>query len=273
MLQKYNFLVTVLSVVIISGCGVSKKMKLLEEEKSMTEQSLLKTKEDLSLCKRNLNKLRDSGKLITEEQNKTIETLTNDYKESQKNLSLLKEENKKIKESAIDLENKISDSKSNYKKRIAPFLDVQKKLNQQHRTLNGIHADLKTLLENSPGIKYKLKVNKNDIKITFDNSFLFEPKRESLTENGRWVLFLIGEVMKKRTSVNIRVSLYTEGGDNEKWKFISMRLLSIFNRFRDKEISAERLKTIINIKSSKSTYTEIVLGYPDSKLLKLIPLR
>ncbi len=273
MLQKYNFLVTVMSVVLISGCGTTKKMKLLEEEKMKTEQSLLKTKEQLSVSKRNLNKLKDSVSLITEAQNKTIESLTKDYKDSQNNLSLLQEETKNIKQSAAELENKISDSKSYYKKRIAPFLDVQKKLNQQHRTLNEIHADLKTLLENSPGIKYKLKVNKNDIRITFDNSFLFEPKRENLTENGRWVLFLIGEVLKKKTSVNVMISLFTPKNENEEWKFISMRSLSVFNRFRDKEISASRLKTIINISSSKSKYTEIVLGYPNSKLLKLIPLR
>ena len=60
MLQKYNFLVTVMSVVLISGCGTTKKMKLLEEEKMKTEQSLLKTKEQLSVSKRNLNKLKDS---------------------------------------------------------------------------------------------------------------------------------------------------------------------------------------------------------------------
>ena len=69
------------------------------------------------------------------------------------------------------------------------------------------------------------------------------------------------------------ISFFTEGNEEETWKFIALRALTVFNRFRDKEISSDRLKTIININSTKSKYTEIVLGYPNSKLLKLIPLR
>jgi hypothetical protein len=259
------------SCFFMPSCGTP-KVQLMQTEQLKIENTLLETKEKLALSIRTLNKLLDSR--ATEQQNyqDSLADLSHQLNSTFMTLDSVRMLQKTSREKGELLEQQLSESANAYKKKIAPFVKFQSKIRQQQRNLSAMYQDLKMLLENSPGIKYELVLNKNDVTVVLENFFLYQPKKYFLTENGRWVVFLIGEVLNKKSSISTEIILFPATEDKESWDLLSSRGMSIHDRLREKGIGDARIKTT-NIVGTKREQTVLVLSYPVSNLLKLLPSR
>ena len=251
------------------SCGAS-KVKLLETEQLKIKKTLLETKENLSLSKRNLNKFLDSTAYKQQIYQDSINLLSAVLLQKSTTLDSVQQLQEDSRQKSELLEQQLSESANSYKKKIAPYVKFQGKLRQQQRNLTAMHDDLNMLLENSPGIKYDLILNKNDVTVVLENSFLYEPKQYFLTENGRWVVFLIGEVLNKKSNINAEIFLYPSSNDKTEWDMFGSMGMMIHDRLNEKGIEEARIKTTIQVET-KRQQTVLVLSYPVTNLLKLLP--
>lgn len=271
----------------VSSCVGSKKFKALEDEKLKIEKTLLSTKQELSEAKRELNKFKDSSSSTTEEQSETIQGLQGRLEDTQNALDAAQGAAANCQEALHQLQKKAAQSDKRYKEEFEPLMKVKENLVQQNKSLKGIQNEIQVLLTANPEIIMKQSLNKDELVLTFDNSYLFASSSRNLSSNGRNGLYKLAEVLKKYPSIYIDINGHMPQGGDEKdnWKNSTRKTLSVLYTLTYKEVKPDRMRVIgygeftpVDNSSSpeaknNNSRMEIILRYQNTKLLKLIPLK
>jgi len=275
-----------LPLILLSSCVSVKKFKALEENKTKVENSLLVTKQELSKTKLELNKFKDSSSSNSEEQGDAINSLNRKLKESQSKLAAANASSLKYEQELAQLKKQSDENEKKAKKQLTPFLDIQKNITIQNNSLKSIKQDFEQLLIDNPQIKMSILLNKDELTLSFDHSYLFLPNR-SLSPQGWTAMYNLAEILKKYPTIYIDANGHvTKGGDKKtNWKNGTRKALSVIYALTHKDVLPDRMratsygenKPIASNETEEgkiqNNRTEIVLHYQNMKLLKLIPLK
>jgi outer membrane protein OmpA-like peptidoglycan-associated protein len=280
-----------LIVIIFLGsniaCVGTKKYKALETEKNKLENTLLDIKTNLATAKLELNKLEDESSMSAEKKSSKIDELKEKIALCESVLQTTQSERVALAAANQKMKGEIAQVKKENEVTFKPFSAIQSAIIQDNQRLNQLQDSLLVAYTNQPALKLNVSVNRNELVLLFDYSFLFSSTGKSLSSEGRSAVYTLAAVLEKEQDVLIEIKGYSDlsTDKNANWKTSSRKPLSIVYELMNKGISDKRIKVsyygpnrplVTNSETNNTSLnnrTEIILYYSSGELLKTIPIK
>jgi len=287
MKKSYTIYCLLIGSLFFSSCVSNKKFSTLQTEKQKLEQTLLTTKNELSVAKRSLNKLEDASSSSVQEKNSAINQLQQQLNESQNALNAAQgaivscQDNLQKKQALLEAQ------KVAMEQEYAPLLNLKEKLQRQHNALKNIHQDLKGLKAVDSTLQFSMMLSKGELKLALEQNHLFNSSGTLLSTKGRTNLLALASIIKKYPTVYITIQGHTAIGGDERsnWKASSRKTLSIIYTLMTADIPPKQMISTaygqyMPIESNDTPdgklanqRTELILHYQNKALLKQVPIR
>lgn len=287
MKQSHSIYYLLIGSLLLSSCVSNKKFSALQTEKQKLEQTLLETKNELSIAKRSLNKLEDSSSSSDQQKSSAINTLQQQLNESQ---SALNAAQAAVVACQDDLQKKqaiVEEQKVAMEQEYAPLIDLQKKFQHQHSALKAIYKDFNNLKTADSTLQFSMMLSKGELVLSLEQKNLFNSSGTLLSTKGRTELLTLATVIKKYPEIYITIQGHTATGGDEKsnWKTSTRKTLSIIYTLMGAEIPPKQMASVgygqykpiqsndTPVGKLANQRTELILHYQNKALLKQVPIR
>lgn len=264
------------------SCVGTKKHQALKTEQAKLTRTLLETKEQLSIAKRQLNKLQDVSSSSQAQKDASIEQLSHRLKETQ---TLLRQTQQKNNALAQQLEQSTSQhqaERQRYEQKLSPLIALQKQLTQQQRTLRVIDQALQQAISihNLEGVQTALLPGR--LVIRLDNAFFFGSSSYAITRKGREHLKQLALVLNQYSTpyIDLKGNVNNAGSTSANWKNSTRQPLAILYALLKEQVLPNRFRVLgqgeyqpLTGMDLASNRTELVLHFQPERRLEAIPLR
>lgn len=264
------------------SCVGTKKHQTLKTERAKLTRTLLETKEQLSVAKRQLNKLQDVSSSSQAQKDASIEQLSRSLKETQTLLRQVQQKNNTL---AQQLEQSASQHKAErqrYEQQLSPLVALQAQLTQQQRTLRLVDQALQQAISthNLEGIQTALLPGR--LVIRLDNVLFFGSSNHAITNKGREHLKQLAVIFNQHTTpyIDLKGNVSNAANSKDNWKNSTRYPLAILYALLKEQVLPNRFRVLgqgeyqplsgIDVASNR---TELVLHFQPERSLETIPLR
>jgi chemotaxis protein MotB len=195
---------TLLFLGCLNSCVGTKKYKALQAEKEKITATLLTTKEELSVAKRNLNKLEDRSSSDQEELDASIEALQIRLTESQAKLQASQTQNERLREAQTAQSKKCNEQKKRYEAQLKPIRDAKNTLQKEQAQLVQLYRDLEEILVEDSLVQMSNQLEQGRLVVRLEQAY-FLSSEHAVSSAGRKVLQRIAQVAQEHPTVYLDV--------------------------------------------------------------------
>ncbi len=168
-----------------SSCIGIKKYKALEAQNEKITTTLLTTKEELSVAKRELNKLEDRSSSSQEELDSSIESLQISLTESQRQLKATQIQLQQLQTEKSEQREQFNQQSSRYETQLKPYLTAQNSLKKEQEKLIELYRAIQQRLSTDSLADVTLQLEAGRLLVTFEQEYLFGGSDRSVSAAGR----------------------------------------------------------------------------------------
>jgi outer membrane protein OmpA-like peptidoglycan-associated protein len=192
-----------------NSCVGVKKYKALETQNQKITATLLETKEELSIAKRDLNKLEDRSSSNQEALDASITVLQKNLQKSQSKLKARENQINSLKKQASEQQKQLNKQLSNYEKELKPYQKATKALQSDQNALAQLQTKIDALLAEDSLAQLSTQLYPCSLVVTFEHRYLFGGSERAVSNSGRKKLEAIAQIMQQYSAVSLDILGHT----------------------------------------------------------------
>lgn len=274
-----------LGLSLLSLCGScvgTKKYKALETEQAKLERTLLETKEQLSVAKRDLNKLKDASSSSQARKDASIEELQRSLSQNEALLRQAQQKNNALAQQLEQSEAQHKTQRQRYQKELSPLVALKAQLVEHQRSLRAIDQALQQLITTNAMEGIETALLPGRLVIRLDNRLFFGSSTYVLTNKGKEQLKQLSVLLNQYTApyIDLKGNVNNADSPQANWKNSTRQPLAVLYHLLREEVLPNRFRVVGNGEYQplsgvevESNRTELVLHFQPERSLEAVPLR
>lgn len=240
-----------------SSCVGAKKYKALEAQNEKITTTLLETKEELSVAKRNLNKLEDKASASKEQSIASIESLQIHLQKSQAQLKANQKQLQALRKQSSKQLEELQQKNNSYKVQLKPYLAAKATLKKEQNKLTKLYVAIEALLAQDSTAQITTKLLSSRLVVTFEHSYLFGNSERTISSLGRQKLEAIAALLQEHPAVSLDILGHSSTSNNalDNWKSSTRKPLVVLYTLLKAGAAPERIRLVAH-----GSYLPLVIG-------------
>lgn len=188
-----------------NSCVGVKKYKALEVQNQKITATLLETKEELSIAKRNLNKLEDKSFSSQEALDASIVDLQKSLEAKQSALKARENQIKALKRQSSEQREQLNLQINSYEQQLKPYQRATKALQSDQKALGQLKTKIDALLAADSLAQVSTQLYPNRLVVTFEHRYLFGGSKKAVSNSGRTKLEAVAQLMQQHSAVSLDI--------------------------------------------------------------------
>ncbi|MFK7795909.1 MAG: OmpA family protein [Aureispira sp.] len=229
-----------------NSCVGVKKYKALEAQNQKITATLLETKEELSIAKRNLNKLENKSLSSQKALDASIISLQKSFEAKKAQLEASKKEFKALKQLSSQQREQLNLQIISYEKQLKPYQQATKALQSDQKALSQLKTKIDALLAADSLAQISTQLYPNRLVVTFEHRYLFGGSKQAVSNSGHQKLEAVAQLMQQYSAVSLDILGHMAQGSDAfaAWKSSTRKPLVVLYALLRAGVRPQRLRIV-----------------------------